>query len=115
MTPFALFHVNYHLFRRVRFMVQSVMYFVSIFRDKRMFDKSGNPVFRKRSIFGKLKPHSHEREQTASLPPEVVVNGPFLVKIIRSYLLYPLSFTCGNKTPMHQPIPVQHKYLNYCL
>jgi hypothetical protein len=45
------------------------MYFVSIFRDKRMFDKSGNPVFRKRSIFGKLKPHSHEREQTASLPP----------------------------------------------
>lgn len=34
-----------------------------------MFDKTGNTVFRKRSIFGKLKPHPHEREQTATLPP----------------------------------------------
>ncbi|XP_071135606.1 metabotropic glutamate receptor 1-like [Mytilus edulis] len=37
--------------------------------DKKLFDKTGNTVFRKRSIFGKLKPHSHEREQTATLPP----------------------------------------------
>lgn len=39
------------------------------YRDKKLFDKTGNTVFRKRSIFGKLKPHSHEREQTATLPP----------------------------------------------